>query len=138
MSSELAQKGIEIQMKKRCIGVQPSLEDGKLDVLFEDGSREDSVDVVVGADGAKSAVREFVLGEEDGGGAPYFSGWSCVVGVCDPILGLKDEDAGVTQNCLPKGQVLLHQVVLISSTNDFFVTGTIRVLGFARSQAGRK
>ena len=50
--------------KKRCMDVQ-RLESGKMRLRFADGTTHDT-DVVIGADGLKSAVRRFVFGLPEG------------------------------------------------------------------------
>ena len=58
-----------------CVGVEPGGE--RAVVRFKDGSA-DEADVVVGADGIRSAVRASLLGPEE----PRYAGYTCWRGVC--------------------------------------------------------
>jgi 2-polyprenyl-6-methoxyphenol hydroxylase-like FAD-dependent oxidoreductase len=53
-----------IQFGKKCIAINPQLDGSKVEVLFEDGSA-DEADLVVGADGARSAVASQFVAPED-------------------------------------------------------------------------
>lgn len=57
-----------VQFGKRLVGVSQGR--SKTDLLFEDGTRA-SADVVIGADGINSKIRECLLGAE----RPNYSGW---------------------------------------------------------------
>ena len=47
--------------------------EGRYDLVFADGTR-DTIDVVIGADGLKSRVRQVLLGEDNPQSYPKYSG----------------------------------------------------------------
>lgn len=75
----------------------------KVKATFADGSVE-IVDIVVGADGVRSKVRDHILGEEKvpGDNMPIFTGWSGVVGISDSIPDFGPEQLGEAHWMLPK------------------------------------
>ena len=107
LGAELHKEGTEVRMKTRFAGAEPAASGSlnKLDVRFEDGTVELDVDFLVGADGVRSKVREQVQmdvaptspkkssakPDQRANNLPYFTGWTCLVGVSGPIA---SEEAG--------------------------------------------
>eukprot|EP00467_Chlorarachnion_reptans_P012726 CAMPEP_0114486252 /NCGR_PEP_ID=MMETSP0109-20121206/117_1 /TAXON_ID=29199 /ORGANISM="Chlorarachnion reptans, Strain CCCM449" /LENGTH=410 /DNA_ID=CAMNT_0001662405 /DNA_START=108 /DNA_END=1340 /DNA_ORIENTATION=+ len=59
--------GGELTLGKTCAGVRrvdEKDENSKVYAVFEDGSRSDVVDLLIGADGIKSTVRNYVMGKD--------------------------------------------------------------------------
>lgn len=70
------------------------LDGGRVRVELESGEKMD-VDLLIGADGVRSRVRDFVLG--DGDWTPFFTGYVSVYGVSEPIEGADDEHVGASR-----------------------------------------
>ncbi len=79
-----------------CVGVE--LRDTGAAVRFQNG-HSDEADVVIGADGIKSAVRAAVLGPDE----PRYSGYTCWRGICPRPAGL---EAGYVGEWWGRGQRL--------------------------------
>ncbi|KAI0060946.1 FAD/NAD-P-binding domain-containing protein [Artomyces pyxidatus] len=68
---------------KRCVDIKPSLGSSSRSIIhFDDGSSH-ITDVVLGADGVKSAVRQFVIGDEISASPPSFTGTTAYRGLVD-------------------------------------------------------
>jgi 2-polyprenyl-6-methoxyphenol hydroxylase-like FAD-dependent oxidoreductase len=70
------------------------LDGGRVRVELEGGELME-VDLLVGADGVRSKVRDFVLGEGDW--TPFFTGYISMYGVSEPIEGANDEHVGASR-----------------------------------------
>lgn len=79
-----------------CIGVE--LRDASARVRFANG-RSDEADVVIGADGIRSAVRVAILGPDE----PRYSGYTCWRGICPRPAGV---EAGYVGEWWGRGQRL--------------------------------
>lgn len=56
-------EGIDVQYGKKCVGIDILPNDKGVIVKFEDGTKSERADVVMGADGGASYVRRFLLGD---------------------------------------------------------------------------
>lgn len=71
---------------KRCVDITPFLGSSSRSIIhFDDGSSH-ITDVVLGADGVKSAVRQFVSGDEISASPPSFTGTTAYRGLVDTAV----------------------------------------------------
>lgn len=73
---------VEVQLNSRCIGVE---EDGQsVTAIFEDGRRT-SGDILVAADGVRSVLRQYVLGQEVEPAYGGYVNWNGLVPACPDL-----------------------------------------------------
>eukprot|EP00470_Lotharella_oceanica_P011455 CAMPEP_0170184448 /NCGR_PEP_ID=MMETSP0040_2-20121228/33653_1 /TAXON_ID=641309 /ORGANISM="Lotharella oceanica, Strain CCMP622" /LENGTH=424 /DNA_ID=CAMNT_0010430527 /DNA_START=1 /DNA_END=1275 /DNA_ORIENTATION=- len=84
--------GAKLTLGKTCVGVEkvdPSDENSKVVAVFNDGTKSSVADLLIGADGIRSTVREYVIGEK----LPLFyryTNWNGLVKM-SPKLGKSNE-----------------------------------------------